>query len=208
MQDRHWIFVQKLADDLKCDIIVPIYSLVPLSTSTTCIQTCIELLAHLERDDVRYRGKQVVLMGDSAGGWIALRLLLALMERHAGKSTFRDREDHLTIEDLKIEKEDIDYKAILDSISDVVMISPVVDTSVDRPEDLEVAERVRHVRSFERSLAHTPAGPLAIQNPHRHMQPSMELRPHSRLPHLRLQRPRFAHRSTHRLRRLRSPVFR
>jgi hypothetical protein len=202
MQDRHWIFVQKLADDLKCDIIVPIYSLVPLSTSTTCIQTCIELLAHLERDDVRYRGKQVVLMGDSAGGWIAMRVMLALMEGHAGKKTFRDREDHLTVEDLKIEKEDIDYKAILDSLSDVVMISPVVDTSVDRPEDLEVAERVRHVKSFVKSIANTPAGSLAIQNTHRHVQPPMELRPHLRLPHLRFQCPRRTHRPAHRLRRL------
>lgn len=153
MQDRHWIFIQKLADDLKCDIIVPIYPLVPLATSTTCIQTSLELLAHLERDDVRYRGKKVVLMGDSAGGWIALRVLLALMERYAGKTTFRDREDHVTVEDLKFEKEDIDYKAILDSVSDVVMISPVVDTSVDRPEDLEAAERVRQV--FNRSFLHT-----------------------------------------------------
>jgi hypothetical protein len=65
----------------------------------------------------------------------------------------------LTVEDLEIEKEDIDYKAILDSISDVVMISPVVDTSVDRPEDLEVAERVRHVKSFVNHSLTPPQDP-------------------------------------------------
>ncbi|KAJ9093700.1 hypothetical protein QFC21_006296 [Naganishia friedmannii] len=120
MQDRHWIFVQKLADELKCDVIVPIYTLAPLATGTSCIQTCIELLAHLERDDIRYRNKQFVLTGDSAGGWIALRTLLALVERQTGKVTFRDRQDKVHVSDLKLEQqpEDIDYKAILDSISD------------------------------------------------------------------------------------------
>ncbi|KAJ9112625.1 hypothetical protein QFC19_000645 [Naganishia cerealis] len=130
MQDRHWIFIQKLADELKCDVIVPIYTLAPLATGTSCIQTCIELLAHLERDDVRYRGKQFVLCGDSAGGWIALRVLLALIERYTGKVTFRDRHDKVHVSDIKLKQpEDFDYKAILDSVSDVLMISPVVDAN-------------------------------------------------------------------------------
>lgn len=149
MQDRHWIFIQKLADELKCDVVVPIYTLAPLATGTACIQTSIELLAHLQKDDIRYRGKQVVLCGDSAGGWIALRVMLALMERHAGKTTYRDREDRLTVNELKLKQpEDIDYKAILDSISDVVMISPVVEATVDRPEDLEAEKRVSHLFPF------------------------------------------------------------
>lgn len=163
MQDRHWIFVQKLADDLKCDVIVPIYTLAPLATGTACIQTCIELLAHL-RDDVRYAGKQVVLSGDSAGGWIALRVLLALMERHAGKTTFRDRQDQLTVEDIKVKDEGINYTAILDSVSDVLMISPVVDTSVDRPEDLEAAERVRQTPTAFTRAEPFPQDPWLSKN--------------------------------------------
>ncbi|KAJ9124601.1 hypothetical protein QFC24_003394 [Naganishia onofrii] len=143
MQDRHWIFIQKLADELKCDVIVPIYTLAPLATGTSCIQTCIELLAHLERDDVRYRNKHFVLTGDSAGGWIALRILLALVERHTGKVTSRDRQDKVHVSASKLEQAgEVDYKAILDSISDVLMISPVVDSTVDRPEDLEAEQRV------------------------------------------------------------------
>ncbi|KAJ9123037.1 hypothetical protein QFC22_001226 [Naganishia vaughanmartiniae] len=138
MQERHWIFIQKLADELKCDVIVPIYTLAPLATGTSCIQTCIELLAHLERDDVRYRNKHFVLTGDSAGGWIALRVLLALVERHTGKVVYQDRKDKVHVSEMKLKQpEDVDYKAVLDSISDVLMISPVVDAIVDRPEDLE-----------------------------------------------------------------------
>jgi hypothetical protein len=143
MQDRHWIFVQKLADQLKCDVVVPIYTLAPLSTGTACVQTSIELLAHLQKDDVRYREKHFVLMGDSAGGWIALRVLLALVERFKGKTTFRDREEVVEERELKLKHpEDVDYKAILDSVSDVLMISPVVDATADRPEDLEAEKRV------------------------------------------------------------------
>ncbi|KAI5455193.1 hypothetical protein NCC49_000010 [Naganishia albida] len=141
MQDRHWIFVQKLADQLKCDVVVPIYTLAPLATGTSCVQTSLELLAHLQTD-VRYQGKQFVLAGDSAGGWIALRVLLALSERLAGKTTFRSREEHVEERELKLKQpEEIDYKAILDSVSDVLMISPVVDAIVDRPEDLEAEKK-------------------------------------------------------------------
>lgn len=154
MQDRHWIFVQKLADQLKCDVVVPIYTLAPLSTGTACVQTSIELLAHLQKDDVRYIGKQFVLMGDSAGGWIALRVLLALVARLKGKTTFRDREEVVEERELKLKHpEDVDYKAILDSVSDVLMISPVVDATADRAEDLEAEKRVRcGVRQLSSSL--------------------------------------------------------
>ncbi|GHJ86315.1 hypothetical protein NliqN6_2717 [Naganishia liquefaciens] len=139
-QDRHWIFAQKLADELKCDVVFPIYTLAPLATGTSCITTCLELLAHL-RNDTRYAGKEVVLAGDSAGGWIALRTLLALVERSVGKTTFRNEQGEVTVEDFKVDGDKSDYKAIIDCVSDVLMISPVVDTRADRPEDLEAAER-------------------------------------------------------------------
>lgn len=186
MQDRHWIFVQKLADQLKCDVVVPIYTLAPLATGTSCVQTSLELLAHLQTD-VRYQGKQFVLAGDSAGGWIALRVLLALVERLAGKTTFRSREEHVEERELKLKQpEEIDYKAILDSVSDVLMISPVVDAIVDRPEDLDAEKRVRLAFNHHLSKSNSIVGSLAVEKHHRRLRPSLVLRAPRRLPGPRL----------------------
>lgn len=191
MQDRHWIFIQKLADELKCDVVVPIYTLAPLATGTACVQTSIELLVHLQKDDIRYRGKEFVLCGDSAGGWIALRVLLALVERLAGKTAFRTREDELEERELKLKQpEDIDYQAILDSVSDVLMISPVVDATVDRPEDMEAEKRVSTGPSGAILVLMPRVGPMAIEKHHRRRRSTMELRPRPRLSGERLQPPR------------------
>jgi hypothetical protein len=191
MQDRHWIFIQKLADELKCDVVVPIYTLAPLATGTACVQTSIELLAHLQKDDIRYRGKNFVLCGDSAGGWIALRVLLALMERLAGKTTFRNREDELEERELKLKaSEEVNYQAILDSVSDVLMISPVVDATADRPADLEAEKRVSTGPSGAMLALISRVGPLAIEKHYRRRWKTMELRPNPCLSGPRLQTPR------------------
>lgn len=150
-KDQHWAFIQKLADELKVDVVVPIYPLAPLSTATECTETAVELLARLQQDDPRYRGKQIVLCGDSAGGWIVTRVLLALVERHAGKRTFRDREGSVSVFEIHSGDEGIDYQAILDSITDVIRISPLVDVAVDRQEDVEAEQRVSWI-SIETSI--------------------------------------------------------
>lgn len=58
---------------------MPIYTLAPLSTAREWEQTALDFVLALSKDK-QYAGHQIVLMGDSAGGWMSMRLLQAMCE--------------------------------------------------------------------------------------------------------------------------------
>jgi acetyl esterase/lipase len=94
------------------------YTLAPLATGTQCIAAAIDLVVHVSQDK-RYAGKRIVLMGDSAGGWIVLRLALALTELALGKGIPELKE----VKGLKRDS----IKAAREKLYALVMISPLVD---------------------------------------------------------------------------------
>lgn len=73
----HWSFIQKLILRTGTSVVVPIYTLAPLSTADAFTSSALDLLYQVS-DDPRYSDREVVLAGDSAGGWAALRLIEAL----------------------------------------------------------------------------------------------------------------------------------
>lgn len=75
----HWLFLQTLVSTTGITCILPHYTKAPLTTAPTCILHAIEFLLELSSDP-RYSGKEIILVGDSAGGWISSRLLCAMTE--------------------------------------------------------------------------------------------------------------------------------
>jgi alpha-beta hydrolase superfamily lysophospholipase len=68
-----------MAEVYNTPVILPIYTLLPLSTADECTEFAISLIHSLILDE-RYKGKEIILMGDSAGGWIVLRALERMCE--------------------------------------------------------------------------------------------------------------------------------
>lgn len=65
-------------------MIVPHYTKSPLATSSQSILGAISLLLSISKDPA-YKDKEIVMMGDSAGGWFVLRLILAMTELALGE---------------------------------------------------------------------------------------------------------------------------
>ena len=105
MSDDHWNFVQNLAKDTSCTIVVPDYPLAPKYTYEDVFNMAIPL--YKEAID-RTSPDKVILMGDSAGGGIALAL-----------------EEKLGEENVELPDK-------------VILISPWLDTSMSNPEIDEV----------------------------------------------------------------------
>jgi acetyl esterase/lipase len=74
----HWKFLAKLAGELNCTITIPIYHLAPKHQ----YQEAFDLLLPVYQElTARVSPKDMVLMGDSAGGGMALALALLLKEK-------------------------------------------------------------------------------------------------------------------------------
>ena len=71
----HWKLVVRLADEFDCSVVVPLYPLAPAATYREVFPTLLQIY-----EEVTRRG-EVILMGDSAGGGMALALLLLAKER-------------------------------------------------------------------------------------------------------------------------------
>ncbi|KRK13270.1 hypothetical protein FD51_GL001473 [Lacticaseibacillus zeae DSM 20178 = KCTC 3804] len=68
---QHWKMLNKLAQRTNARIIVPIYTVIPFATYHRAYQTLTALYQLLKNDD---RVRKIILMGDSAGGGMALGL--------------------------------------------------------------------------------------------------------------------------------------
>lgn len=73
----HWRLLQQLVEEQGCTISVPLYPLAPEHTCAHAVPFALDVYA-LARE--RAAGQAVVVMGDSAGGGLALTLCLALRE--------------------------------------------------------------------------------------------------------------------------------
>ena len=67
--------------------VFPVYTLAPYATAGQVIRVAVDLLIAISKDP-RYVNKDIVLMGSSAGGWIALRLALVLTRLALENETF------------------------------------------------------------------------------------------------------------------------
>ena len=74
---QHWKFAVQIARDPRIQVILPIYPLVPSATATDVVPTVAELVAEKVAPD-----HSVCLVGDSAGGQIALSAAVLLRDEH------------------------------------------------------------------------------------------------------------------------------
>ncbi|UXY52856.1 alpha/beta hydrolase fold domain-containing protein [Pseudomonas tohonis] len=77
---HHWRFLQALVEQGGCTVTVPLY---PLAPEATCVQTVEAMLGLYEQTCAEAGTTSLTLLGDSAGGGLALALCHALRERHA-----------------------------------------------------------------------------------------------------------------------------
>lgn len=88
---QHWQAVQRVAA-LGVPVVFPQYKLAPLSNAGHWCRAAVEFLVDLA-DDTRYKGREIILMGDSAGGWMVLRLLEAMCGFLLGEEDLGLREE-------------------------------------------------------------------------------------------------------------------
>jgi acetyl esterase/lipase len=74
---QHWLLIAQIANDANTTVIVPIYPLVPHGTAEQVVSAVVDLA---RRALAEHGG--VCLVGDSAGGQIALSAALVLLSRH------------------------------------------------------------------------------------------------------------------------------
>jgi monoterpene epsilon-lactone hydrolase len=76
----HWMFVRQLVTEVNATVVVPLYTLAPAATASETVPTATQLAADLIE---RYGSGRTVIMGDSAGGGMALAVAMQLREtRH------------------------------------------------------------------------------------------------------------------------------
>jgi acetyl esterase/lipase len=78
ISNLHWAFMGKLVDSLNCTITVPIYPLAPKYQHQDVFDMIVPIYEQIITD---VRLEDMVLMGDSAGGGMALALAQLLKER-------------------------------------------------------------------------------------------------------------------------------
>lgn len=115
---QHWIFTSQLVQKTNCTMVVPDYPLAPLSTYKDAFEMldCLYDILLTKTDS-----KNILLMGDSAGGGLALAL--AQKQKNEGKP----------------------------STSQVILIAPWLDVSLSNPDIVEVQKNdpILHANSFE-----------------------------------------------------------
>lgn len=116
----HWEFIQKLSIDTKATVIMPDYPLIPKYD----YKDVFEMVEPLYKEIVdKIDAKNLIVMGDSAGGGLAL----ALME--------------------KISKEDMEIP------ENIVLISPWLDVRLTNPKIKEVQKKDKELSKIKLQLA-------------------------------------------------------
>ena len=85
---KHWDAVARVVNESHCPVVVPIYTLAPLSTARDWNIVALDFILKLAKD-ARYTDYEIVMMGDSAGGWMSMRLLQAMCEISCGDKSDR-----------------------------------------------------------------------------------------------------------------------
>ena len=112
--------------------IIPHYTLAPMSTSSHATLAALQLLIDLDSDP-RYAGKEIILMGDSAGGWFVGQLLATLTKLALGEKIGLVGED-------EIERVEV-VERIRGRMKKAILISPALEMdmgSTEHPEDEEI----------------------------------------------------------------------
>lgn len=104
----HWNFLGKLVDELQCTIIVPLYPLAPENTHEHTLSFVYEL--YKRQPETMENKQNMILMGDSAGGGLALVLAQHLKEKQ------------------------------LPQPEQIILISPWLDVSMSNPEIAEIED--------------------------------------------------------------------
>jgi surfactin synthase thioesterase subunit len=121
-KSQHWDFVRRLASELGIPVVVPHYTLLPLATGTQCTHAALDLCSRIMKDP-RYKDKEIVVMGDSAGGWISMEVLIRLHQ--LSKSTSGQDTFGFNVED---------GPQLIEKINQAILISAVVDFDWNQPE--------------------------------------------------------------------------
>ncbi|MGL4656305.1 MAG: alpha/beta hydrolase fold domain-containing protein [Sarcina sp.] len=79
MNKQHWIFVDRMVKKLGCEVILPMYVLAPYNN---CEESFAKVLSFYEEITERYKSEDIILMGDSAGGGLAVALAQELKEQN------------------------------------------------------------------------------------------------------------------------------
>jgi acetyl esterase/lipase len=112
--DRHWSVCHRLVRDHHLPVVFPQYTRAPLGTADAWCRAALELTLEIASDP-RYKDKRIVHMGDSAGGWMALRFRMLLCGLILGEET---------ISGMELDQERL--KALQRRMGPAVLISPVV----------------------------------------------------------------------------------
>ncbi|KAG7531348.1 hypothetical protein FFLO_04409 [Filobasidium floriforme] len=141
---QHWLFLTNLISSTSIPVIIPHYTLAPLSTSTHATLASLDLLLSLQSDP-RYKGKEIILMGDSAGGWFVAQLLVCLTKLALGEKIGLVGEDELVGSDAELlratSKSKSKFQEIRSRMKKAILISPALEMdmgSTEHPEDEEV----------------------------------------------------------------------
>lgn len=157
MAPSHWNAVVRMATESGCRVVVPIYTLAPLSTAREWEQSALDLIVDLSTDE-RYTGYQFIHMGDSAGGWMTMRLYQAMCDISLGEES---------------ERRDAIDKA-LERMDTGIMISPLINPEIN-DELIEASKNVSLV-FYLWSVADTDPGLLAVCQPLQFRKPSLDER--------------------------------
>lgn len=71
MNKQHWIFIDRMVKKLGCEVILPMYVLAPYSN---CEDSLDKVFNFYNEFTEKYNSEDIVLMGDSAGGGLAVSL--------------------------------------------------------------------------------------------------------------------------------------
>jgi hypothetical protein len=140
---QHWLFLTNLISSTSIPVIIPHYTLAPLSTSTHATLASLHLLLSLQSDP-RYKGKEIILMGDSAGGWFVAQLLVCLTKLALGEKIGLVGEGEIgsgSDAELATSESKSKFKEIRSRMKKAILISPALEMdmgSTDHPEDEEV----------------------------------------------------------------------
>jgi acetyl esterase/lipase len=121
--------------DGRSQCIIPLYSLAPYATASRFTSTSIEMILRI-CEDPRYQNKDMILYGESAGGWACWRTLLALTEVAAGKMT-------LGVSTAQMEQWGLDrIRRARQRITKIITVGAMVEVTMDHPDDIRAASEV------------------------------------------------------------------
>lgn len=126
--DQHWWVIHRLVKDHNLQVVFPQYTRAPEGTSEDWCYNAIHFLLSIAQDP-RYQGKKVVHMGDSAGGWMSLRVRLLLYRLILGEEKVPG------VDDTNMEA----VSALARNLGPSILISPAV--NYEMSEALKEAEK-------------------------------------------------------------------